>query len=132
MSIYSGKRNRLALCSLLLGAIVSTGCEPEAPAAQRSQRSVVDVILTVRNGSRQAAQVSLAADSTRFVLGDLASGASQSFSVPSALVGSPSMLRLEAVGDGGVPVRSDDFRVRRGQQVVWSFTEAGRGKLDSR
>jgi hypothetical protein len=131
VSICSGKRNRLAWYGLLLGAIVSSGCEPEAPAAQRGQRSVVDVILTVRNGSGQAAQVSLAADSTRFVLGDLASGASQSFSVPSALVGSPSMLRLEAVG-GGVPVRSDDFRVRRGEQVVWSFTEAGRGKLESR
>ena len=132
MSICSGKRNRLAWRGLLLGAIVSTACQPEAPAAQRGQRSVVDVILTVRNGSRQAAQVSLAADSTRFVLGDLASGSSHSFSVPSALVGSPSMLRLEAVGDGGVPVRSDGFRVRRGEQVVWSFTEAGRGKLESR
>ena len=132
MSICSGKRNRLAWCSLLLGAIVSTGCEPEAPATQRSQRSVVDVILTVRNESRQAAHVSLAADSTRIVLGDLASGAAQSFSVPSTLVGSRSMLRLEAVGDGGVPVRSDGFQVRRGEQVVWSFAEAGRGTLVSR
>ena len=71
MSICSGKRNRLAWCGLLLGAIVSTGCEPEAPAAQRGQRSVVDVILTVRNGSRQAAQCVAA---TRTVqLGDLAS-----------------------------------------------------------
>jgi hypothetical protein len=132
VSISCRKRNPLAWPSLFLGMLVLTACQPGAPAAQRSQRSVVDVILTVRNGSRQAAHVSLAADSTRFVLGDLASGASQSFSVPSALVGSPAMLRLEAVGDGGVPVRSDDFRVRRGEQVVWSFTEAGRGKLENR
>jgi hypothetical protein len=132
VSICSGKRNRLAWCSLLLGAIALTGCEPEAPAAQRSQRSVVDVILTVHNESRQGAQVLLAADSMRVVLGDLASGASQSFSVPSSFVGSPSMLRLEAVGDGRPPVRSNDFRVRRGEKVVWSFTEVGRGKLDSR
>jgi len=76
--------------------------------------------------------VSLASDTVRLVLGDLASGASQSYSVPGALVGSPSKLRLEAVGEGGTPVRSDDFQVRRGDQVVWSFAGTGRGKLVTR
>jgi hypothetical protein len=128
VSFSREKRNLLTWVNVLLG-LVLTACGPEAPAAQRGQRSVVDVILTVRNESRQAAHVSLASDTARVALGDLASGASQSFSIPSVLVGSPSMLRLEAAGDGGTAVRSDDFQVQRGEQVVWSFADAGRGKL---
>lgn len=129
MSISCRKRNLFSWCSLSLGMLVLAACQPDAPAAQRSQRSVVDVILTVRNESRQAAQVSLASDTARVVLGDLASGASRSFSIPSALVGSPAMLRLEAVPDGATPVRSENFQVRRGQKVVWSFADVGRGRL---
>lgn len=132
MSIVRRKRNLHTWFNLFLGMLLLSACEPEMPAARRSQRSAVDVILTVRNESRQPAQVLLASDTARVVLGDLAGGASQSFSVPSALVGSPSMLRLEAIRDGGTPVTSDDFRVRRGQKVVWSFASAGRGKLETR
>lgn len=132
MSISRRKRNLAASFNLVL-MFVLTACQPDAPAAQRAQRSVVDVILTVRNESRQAVQVWLASDTTRVVLGNLASGASQSFPIPSALMGSASMLRLEAVPDGAnPPVRSEDFQVRRGQKVVWSFAGAGRGKLETK
>ena len=70
MSIGRRKRNLFTCCSLFL-IVALTACEPEAPAAQRGQRSVVDVILTVHNESRQAAQVALASDTARVVLGDL-------------------------------------------------------------
>ena len=129
MSISRRKRNLLTWCHLSLGILVLTACGPDVPAAQRSQPSVVDVILTVRNVSGQAARVWLASDTSRVVLGDLSRGASQSFSIPSALVGSRSMLRLEAVPDGATPVRSQEFQVRRGQKVVWSFADVGRGDL---
>jgi hypothetical protein len=132
VSIGRRKRNLSRWFNLFLPILALTACKPDAPASQHGQRSVVDVILTVRNESRQAAHVSLASGTARVVLGDLASGASQSFSIPSALVGSPSMLRLEAVGDGGTPARSEDFQVRRGQKVVWSFAGAGRGTLDTK
>jgi len=66
------------------------------------------------------------------LLGDVASGATQSFSLPSALVGSPSPLRLEAIGDGGMVVRSQTFGVVRGEQVVWNFADTGRGRVDKR
>ena len=129
MSINCGKRNLRAWCYLFLGVILLTACEPEAPAAQRSQRSVVDLILTVRNQSRRSVQVSLASDTVRRPLGDVASGSSQSFSVPSALIRSPSTLHLEAVAKGSMTVWSKDFSVRRGDKVVWSFVDTGRGTL---
>jgi len=129
VSISRAKRNLFTWSRLLIGCFLLAGCGADGPAPQRGQRSVVDVILTVRNESRQTAQVSLASDTARVVLGDLASGASQSFSIPSALAASPSKLRLEAVGDGGTPMKSEDFQVRRGQEVVWSFAGAGPGRL---
>src|SRR5215510_9961330 len=132
VSISHGKRNPIEWCRLLVCIVVLTACDPDARAAPRSQRSVVDVILTVHNQSRRAIHVTLASDSLQQTLGDIPSTASRSFSVPSALVGSPSMLRFEAVGDGGVPVRSDAFQVRRGEMVVWSFSGTGRGTLDRR
>jgi len=109
-----------------------TACEHAAPGAQRGQRSVVDVILTVHNESRHAAEVALASETARVVLGDLASGASRSFSIPSALAASPSKLRLEAVADGGAAIRSEEFQVHRGQQILWSFAAAGPGSVITR
>jgi len=129
VSISRGKRNLLTRFYLFFPIVVLTACASDVPAAQRSQRSVVDVILTVRNESRLATQVTLTSETARVVLGDLAGGAAQSCSIPSALVGSPSMLRLEAVSDGGTPVKSDSFQVRRGEQVVWSFAGPGHGNL---
>lgn len=132
MSISRWKRNRFASRVLIFGIIVVASCQPDAPAAQRSERSAVDVILTVRNQSRRAVQVSLKSDLAGQMLGKVASGASQPFSVSSALVGSPTMLRLEAIGDGGVAVRSEGFGLRRGQKVVWTFTDTGRGTVEKR
>lgn len=124
------KRNRIEGCNLLLGIVLLLACEPQARADQRGQRYAVDVILTVNNQSRRAVQISLKSDALEQVLGNVASGASRPFSVPSALVGSLSMLRLEAVGDGGMAVRSEGFGLRRGQKVVWTFVDTGHGTMD--
>jgi hypothetical protein len=123
----SRKRNRIAWRNLFIPFVILTGCEPDARAS--GERSVVDVILTVSNQSRRAAHVSLQSDTLQRLLGDVASGASQSFSLPTALVRSSSPLRLEAIGAGGMAVQSETFGVRRGEQVVWSFADTGRGSL---
>jgi len=132
VSINFTKRNRRALRNLFFYIVMVTACEPEPPAIERSQRSVVDLILTVRNGSRRAVRVSLASDTVRRALGDVVSGASQSFSVPSALIRSPSTLHLEAVAKGGATVSSAGFSPRRGEKVEWTFSDTGRGTLTHR
>jgi len=126
----SRERNRLKRRNLFILFALLNACGPETRVS--SERSVVDVILTVTNQSRRAAHVSLQTDTLQRILGDVASGASQSFSLPSVLVGSPSPLHLEATGDGGMAVRSETFGVRRGEQVVWSFADTGRGNLVTR
>jgi len=126
----SRERNRFEPRNLFILFAILTACGPDARA--NSERSVVDVILTVSNQSRRAAHVSLQSDTVQRLLGDVASGATQSFSLPSALVGSPSPLRLEAIGDGGMVVRSQTFGVVRGEQVVWNFADTGRGRVDKR
>src|SRR4051812_26554208 len=123
----ASKRNGIRGLHVLVCACLLIGCEPQV--RPRSQRSIVDVILTVRNQSRRTMQVSLESDSLRQELGPIASGASQSFSVPSALAAAPSLLHLKAVGSDGMIMHSENFAVRRGEQVVWSFADTGRGSL---
>ena len=130
LPINTGKRNLIRSRSLLLGALLLTACEPEAGADKPRQHLVVaDVILTVNNRSERAVQISLESDTLDHQLGNVARRASRSFSLPSALVGTRSVLRLKAVLDGAQPVRSDAFEVRRGQKVVWTFDDTGQGTV---
>ena len=130
LPINTGTRNLIRSRSLILGALLLTACKPESRADNPSQRFVVaDVILTVNNRSARAVEISLASDTLDHPLGTVARRASRSFSLPSALVGTRSMLHLEAVLDGAQPVRSDAFEARRGQKVVWTFDGTGRGTV---
>jgi hypothetical protein len=131
--INTKKRNRMRSYALYLGVVMLTACEPEARAEKPGQRFVVaDVILTVTNRSERTAQIALESDTLTSELGDVASGASQSFSLPSALVGSSSALRFKAMYDGAHATRSDTFQVQRGQQVMWTFADTGRGTMKRR
>ena len=130
LPINTAKGNLIRLGRLLMGALLLTACEPEARADNPSQRFVVaDIILTVNNRSARAVQISLESDTLDHPLGSVARRASRSFSLPSALVGTRSVLRLKAVLDGAPPVRSDAFEVRHGQKVVWTFDDTGRGTV---
>src|SRR5262245_18228118 len=123
----SRKRNRGRRLNLFIGGLMWTACQHDCRSS--SQRFVVDVILTVTNQSRRALHVSLQSDTLQQVLGDVEAGASRSFSVPSALAGSPSLAHLVAAGDDGVAARSEDFRVKRGDQVEWQVPATGSGAL---
>lgn len=123
----SRKRNRIGRLNLFTCLVMLTACQRDVQSS--SQRFVVDVILTVRNQSRQALHVSLQSDTLQQVLGDVEAGASRSFSVPSALAGSSSMARLVAAGDNGVAAQSEAFKVKRGDQVEWQVPPTGSGTL---
>lgn len=115
---------------LLLGAGWLAACEPEAPVEKpRSRFVLADVILTVINHSQRAVQVSLESDTLAYVMGKVARRASRSFSLPSGLSASPSLLRFKAVYDGAQPIFSDPFEVRRGQMVSWRLDGTNRGTL---
>jgi len=125
-----GKRNQRRSRSLLFGALLLVACEERGRTAQLGQRLVMaDVILTVINTSQRSIKVSLESDTREQVLGDVERNASRSFSLPSELVESPSMLRLSALRDDAPPVRSDTFQVRHGQKVVWALSDTGRGTV---
>ena len=129
----SEKRNVNKWCVLLLVAALLPACKPTARAEQRREQEVAsDVILTVSNQSKRAVQISLQWDTLAHVLGEVPSRMVRSFSVPSALVGSRSILRLAAGGDDGLTLRSEDFRMQRGQQVTWTVADNGPGTLLTR
>lgn len=90
---------------------------------------VADVILTVINRTDRAVPVYLESDTLDYLLGTVGRRTSASFSLPSGLGDAPPVLRLKATPDGAPPVRSDAFQVRRGQKVVWTFGDEGRGTV---
>lgn len=130
LSFYSGRRKLARSSGLLLCAVLSA-CEPQTGARKPDHRSVVaDIIVTVINRSGRGVQVSLESDTLGYVLGKVMSRASRSFSLPSRLGGSPSVLHLTAIHDGGSRVRSEAFQVHRGEKVVWTFGDEGRGTVE--
>jgi hypothetical protein len=127
------KRNRTRSLRAVLGLALLAGCEPRQPAGDGDHPGAVatDVILTVVNQSGRRVRVSLATDSLGYVLGVVERRASRSFSLPGGLGTSTPAMHFSAAWVGGhsEAARSDDFAVRRGDKVVWTLVEGGRGTV---
>lgn len=103
----------------------------EKPAGDQQPRFVMaDVIVSVRNESGRATQVSLGAKGETRRLGSVPSHAARSFSLPSDLerVGG---LTFQASGRSGM-IRSQPFEFEPGQRIVWTFDDRGSRSVISR
>lgn len=120
----NGRRLRLAVVAVLTAA-----CQSEASPEGHQERLIApDVILTVVNRTKSPARVVVESASLRHALGSVAVGATTSFSLPIALVHAPSPLYLEATSGTGT-IRSDSFEIQRGERVVWTLGDTGRGTI---
>ena len=138
MEPRSGDGNKRQLTGrlrlLMVLASLISACATEDYRKPPPSRSVVaDVILTVDNQTSRRVMIYLESGVIRDSLGVVPRRSSRSFSMPSTMGDSTSLLRLEARERRTVAgVRSDVFRVSSGHHVVWTLGRIGSGVLTMR
>jgi hypothetical protein len=112
---------------LAVAGTVSWACTTNDPRESHVSRSVVvDVIVSVDNQTSRPMTIYLDAGAMHDSLGVVLARSTRSFSLPSGASDSTNVLTLEARERWrGSGVRSGEFRLTPGHQVVWTLEKAG-------
>jgi hypothetical protein len=109
----------------LLALVTATlGCQTGSRVRQAPNFVAADIIMSVRNRTGRALEISLGSPSGLDPLGIVAGESARSFSLPSRLREVAHTLHFEARG-GRETIRSGSFSLASGEKIVWTIDAKG-------